>query len=45
MPQKWVKKHLDVPVMKGRNSFFKLYHLRPFITGTSNCCHDSQGWQ
>ena len=22
----------DIPVMKGRKSFFKLYHLRPFIT-------------
>ena len=28
-------KLIDVPVMKGRNSFFKLYQLRPFITGTS----------
>ena len=23
---------IDIPVMKGRNSFFKLYHLWPFIT-------------
>ena len=29
--------HLDVLVMKGCNSFFKLYHLQPFITGTSIC--------
>ena len=28
----------DVQVMKGRKSFFKLYHLRAFnITGTSMC--------
>jgi len=32
----------DVPVMKGRNSFFKLYHLRPFITGTSLTVHYSK---
>ena len=32
---KWIYCINDVPVMKGRNSFFKLYHLRPFITGTS----------
>ena len=25
---------IDVPVTKGRKSFFKLYHLRPFIAGT-----------
>ena len=29
---------VDVQVMKGRKSFFKLYHLRAFnITGTSMC--------
>jgi len=26
---------IDVPVMKGGKSFFKLYHLRTIITGTS----------
>jgi len=26
---------IDVPVMKGRNTFFKLYHLQPFNPGTS----------
>jgi len=25
---------IDIPVMKGRKSFFKLFHLRPSITGT-----------
>jgi len=29
--------YFDAPVMKGRKSFFKLYHLRLFITGTSIC--------
>jgi len=29
------KLYHDVPEMKGRNSFFKLYHVRPFVTGTS----------
>jgi len=23
--------YFDVPVMKARKSFFKLYHIRPFI--------------
>jgi len=27
--------HLDIPVKKGRKDLLKLYHLRPFITGTS----------
>jgi len=25
---------LLIPVMKSHQSFFKLYHIRPFITGT-----------
>jgi len=29
--------HIDIPVMKSCNSFFKLYHLLPFITETSTC--------
>ena len=28
---------IDVSVMKGRKSFFKLYHLRTFITVASKC--------
>jgi len=34
--------HLKVPVMKGCKSFFKLYHLQPFITGTSTCSNAEQ---
>jgi len=27
--------YLDVPIMKWLKPFFKLFHIRPFITGTS----------